>query len=157
MLIRRFVESEDESAFEQLIRGRLESLRRIIAAAGPKDPSDRDDVLQEVLIRIHRALRGYRFESSFSTWVFRITRNATLDLERKRRRARQGEFRVIRESRDTGANPENLAMESLRTTELKQLFYELDEKDRQLLILKEREALSTAENRENPRNSPRNR
>lgn len=144
-LIRRFVDSGDEAAFEELVRERLESLRRIVAAAGPRNTADREDILQEVLIRMHRALGSYRFESSFTTWLFRITRNTTLDLERKRKRSRERELRSFQETISGISNPEELALESLRTAELKRLFYELDEADRQLLVLREREGLSMVE------------
>lgn len=36
---------------------------------------DADDASQEVFIRVHRYLKGFRFESSFRTWLYRITVN----------------------------------------------------------------------------------
>ena len=146
-LIRRFVEYGDEASFEELVRLRLDSLLRIVAAAGPSDPADRDDVLQEVLVKVHRALAGYRFNASFTTWLFRIARNTALDLERGRRRARERELRAVRFAAEEApaADPETLALERLRAADLKRLFYELEETDRQLLVLREREGLSTAE------------
>ena len=147
-LIRRFVSEGDEGAFETLIRRRLPSLRRIVAAAGPRNAADRDDVLQEVLIRLHRALAGYRFDAPLNTWIFRITRNAALDAEKKRLRAGARELRAgVRETdpADRSAGPEELVLESERTRELKALFYRLGESDRQLLLLREKEGLSMEE------------
>src|SRR4030095_5346234 len=34
-----------------------------------------EDVLQNVFIKIYRALPGLRFESSLGTWIYRITHN----------------------------------------------------------------------------------
>jgi len=44
-----------------------------------------------------------------------------------------------------GADPEEQAIENIRTAELKNLFYRLGEKDRQLLLLREYEELSMDE------------
>ena len=147
-LIRRFVSEGDEGAFETLIRKRLPSLRRIVAAAGPREAADRDDILQEVLIRLHRALASYRFDAPLGTWIFRIARNAALDEEKKRRRARARELRAgtgDADPSDRSDGPEEMALASERTRELKALFYRLGESDRQLLLLREKEGLSMEE------------
>jgi RNA polymerase sigma-70 factor (ECF subfamily) len=46
---------------------------------------DAKDVLQEVLIKIHRNLQSFRNASRFSTWMYRITVNAAVDTLRKRK------------------------------------------------------------------------
>jgi len=144
-LIREFVLTGDESAFETLIRKHLPSLRRLVAAAGPKNQEDRDDVLQETLIRLHGALSSYRFDAPLTTYMFRIARNAALDMERKHRRIRDREERAALREPGKGADPEEQAIENLRAAELKNLFYRLGEKDRQLLLLREYEELSMDE------------
>lgn len=147
-LIRRFTEDGDPAAFETLIGQRLESIRRIVAAAGPRTPQDRDDTVQEVLIRLHRSLVGYRFDAPLTTWIFRIARNVALDEEKKRRRARAREISAFTgkttEEYDC-PGPEELVLERSRTEELKTLFYRLGESDRQLLLLREQEELSMDE------------
>lgn len=144
-LIRRFVNDGDEASFETLIRKHLPSLRRLVAAAGPKDPEDRDDILQETLMRLHKSLSNYRFEAPLSTYMFRIARYAALDLERKRKRSRERERRVFAMGPENRSDPEELAIEGARTAELKDLFYRLKETDRQLLLLREREGLGMDE------------
>lgn len=144
-LIRRFVEQGDESAFENLIRNHLPSLRRLVAAAGPRDPEDRNDILQETLIRLHKSLSTYRFEAPLSTYMFRIARHAALDLERSRKRNSERERRSAPELVEESLDPEELAIEGARTSELKNLFYKLKEPDRQLLLLREREKMSMEE------------
>jgi RNA polymerase sigma-70 factor (ECF subfamily) len=39
------------------------------------DYDDADDCAQEVFIKVSRSLKGFRFESSFKTWIYRITVN----------------------------------------------------------------------------------
>ncbi len=147
-LIRQFVEDGDSKAFETLVGRRLPSIRRIVAAAGPRETEDRDDAVQEVLIRLHRSLPTYRFDAPLTTWIFRIARNVTLDEERKRRRTRGREIRAFVAETETNENspgPEDQVLKKARTEELKELFYRLSEKDRQLLLLREQEELSMVE------------
>ena len=53
------------------------------------NPEDAQDCLQEAMIRIYRSIAGFKAQSSFSTWVYRITMNACLD-ELRRRKNRPG-------------------------------------------------------------------
>lgn len=48
------------------------------------------DVTQETFVRVHRHLARFRFEARFSTWLFRIARNAAVDEQR-----RQGQRRRV--------------------------------------------------------------
>ncbi len=72
----------DTASFEALVREFLPQLRRFAKGFSTLDA---DDVAQEALIKAYRSIRAYRFDSSFRTWLFRITRNACIDAERKRR------------------------------------------------------------------------
>jgi RNA polymerase sigma-70 factor (ECF subfamily) len=47
-------------------------------------PADADDVLQEVLVRVHRGLPGLRDDDRVAAWVYRIARNAIVDHVRAR-------------------------------------------------------------------------
>jgi RNA polymerase sigma-70 factor (ECF subfamily) len=55
---------------------------------GPRRGADLEDVVQEVFLRVHRALPRFRGESEITTWLYRITENvvrARLRKERLRR------------------------------------------------------------------------
>lgn len=53
-----------------------------------RNHSEADDVVQEVFLRVYRALPGFRFESSFRTWLITITtRQALSHLERMKAQA----------------------------------------------------------------------
>lgn len=54
----------------------------------PVSDEDRDDLLQATRMQIVRRLGTFRAESSFSTWLFRVTANEALMLMRSRRRHR---------------------------------------------------------------------
>lgn len=47
--------------------------------------ADADDVLQDVLVRVHRGIGSLRDEDRVSAWVFRVARNAIVDHVRARR------------------------------------------------------------------------
>lgn len=52
-------------------------------AAGQQD---REDLFQEVFLKIHKALPGFREESSLETWIFRIVVNTAINYIKKQKR-----------------------------------------------------------------------
>ena len=49
------------------------------------DRAEAEDAVQDVMVRIWRALPQFRGDSAFSTWVYAITRNRCLTMLRQRR------------------------------------------------------------------------
>lgn len=47
-------------------------------------PEDAEDATQEILIRVITGLAGFKGESGFRTWVFRVASNTLLSLGKKR-------------------------------------------------------------------------
>ena len=47
------------------------------------DRDDVEDVVQEVFIKVYRGLSKYRGDSKFSTWIYRIARNESINAVRK--------------------------------------------------------------------------
>jgi RNA polymerase sigma-70 factor (ECF subfamily) len=77
--------SGDRDALEQLLRlhhDRIHALARRITG----NDADAADATQEALIAIVRGLPRFDGRSSFSTWAYRVTANASLDELRRRRR-----------------------------------------------------------------------
>src|SRR5689334_18703031 len=57
--------------------------------------SNREDALevsQEVFMTIYNKLKGFRFESSFKTWVYRITANTAINFAKKHSRTKTVPF-----------------------------------------------------------------
>ena len=79
-LIRR-AQGGDLDAFCRLAR---EYERRVYALALHycRRPEDAEDLSQEVWLKAFRSLKGFRFESSFHTWLRRIMVNAFLNHRR---------------------------------------------------------------------------
>lgn len=60
-------------------------LRPFVAHRVP--PSDIDDVVQDVLVRMHRGLPDLRDDDRFSAWMFQVARNAIAEKGRNNARA----------------------------------------------------------------------
>ena len=50
------------------------------------NPSDHEDLFQEIVIQLWKAYPNFRGEAKFSTWAYRIGLNTALALFRKRKR-----------------------------------------------------------------------
>lgn len=59
-------------------------LRPFVAQRVPA--SELDDVVQDVLVRMHRSIASVREDDRFAAWMFQIARNAIIDAGRKRAR-----------------------------------------------------------------------
>jgi RNA polymerase sigma-70 factor, ECF subfamily len=71
-------------AFEQLVHIHdRDVLRLAFRITGSKN--DIQDIYQEVFLRIYKKLGSFRFECSFSTWIYRIVTNVCFDHLRKSR------------------------------------------------------------------------
>lgn len=72
--------------FDQLVKPyRRRTLVHIARVVG--NHSDADDVLQDSLIRVYRALRSFRGDACFSTWMYRIALNCALAFIARKRQA----------------------------------------------------------------------
>lgn len=100
------------AAFEELVR-RYD--RRVLSTAFryTGDRETAQDVYQEVFMRVHKAIDSFKFESRFSTWLFRVVTNVCLTLRQRDKSSRHiaidGEslYRAGREQ-DAGNVPRQL-------------------------------------------------
>lgn len=79
----RAVQRGEAGAMDALIRATYTSVyalcHRLLG-----DPADAADVTQEVYVRVLRSVLGFRAESSFGTWLHRVTVNACATALRRR-------------------------------------------------------------------------
>jgi len=77
----------DTAAFTRLFRRHVDRVRtHLTRLIGPV--SERDDLIQQIFLALHRALPTYRGDGALSTFLHRITVNAAYDHLRVRRRRR---------------------------------------------------------------------
>ena len=79
--------SGDPSAFNRLME-QHEHRMYAVALRMCANREDAQDCLQEAMLRVYRAIGSFKGQSSFSTWIYRITMNTCLD-ELRRRKNRQ--------------------------------------------------------------------
>lgn len=75
----------DMEAFELLVR-RYENKVYTVAYRFLGNHADASDLAQETFLRLYQALPGFRGDSSFMTWLYRITANACRDELRRQQR-----------------------------------------------------------------------
>jgi RNA polymerase sigma factor (sigma-70 family) len=89
----------DAGAFERLI-DRYQALVVHIVYRMITSKEDREDICQEVFMKIYRSLAGFRFESKLSTWISRVAYNTCMNHLDKKRELLLGEFRPDLETLD---------------------------------------------------------
>lgn len=108
-----------------------------------RDRAAAEDVAQEVFVKLWRSLAGYDGRASLSTWIYAITRNASISALRKRRRTvSMSEPTVAAEADavESDAPPPEAA-----DTQLWQLVEALPERQRQVVTLYYQDERSTDE------------
>ncbi len=88
----------DRSLLNGAVSGEAAALNALVVALRPQverqllrypvSEEDRHDLLQATLMQVVRRLASFRGDSSFSTWLFRVTANEALMLMRSQRRHR---------------------------------------------------------------------
>jgi RNA polymerase sigma-70 factor (ECF subfamily) len=81
----------DRQAFQQLYR-RYQRKCYAVAHGFLRNEEDALDIVQEAFIKVHRHLPKFEGQSSFYTWLYRITANLCIDRIRREKRHRESEF-----------------------------------------------------------------
>jgi RNA polymerase sigma-70 factor (ECF subfamily) len=71
-----------EKEFIELIKSHQGILHKICNIYFLKDPF-KEDYYQEMLIRLWKAYPGFKNQSAFSTWLYRVALNTAIDIIRK--------------------------------------------------------------------------
>jgi RNA polymerase sigma-70 factor, ECF subfamily len=74
----------NQAAFEQLVHT-YDQVVLGLALRLTGSASDAQDIHQEAFLKVYKKLNSFRFECSFSTWIYRIVTNVCLDHLRRNR------------------------------------------------------------------------
>src|SRR5436309_14884190 len=91
------VKAGDGDAYRVLVDRHSRSVFRL-AYRMTGNEQDSEDVVQETFLRAYKQLHRWEARSSFSTWLYRIAANYSLDLVRGRKR--HGEVPLAESSQD---------------------------------------------------------
>ncbi len=78
------IQAGDKGAFE-VLANRYSSLAYNLALKFTKNPTCAEEVVQNVLVTVHKKLSSFKGQSAFSSWFYRVTANASLMYLRKKR------------------------------------------------------------------------
>jgi len=147
------VQRGDKHAFDLLVSKYQRKLGRLISRF-VRDQSEAEDVTQEAFIKAYRALPGFRGESAFYTWLYRIGINTAKNylLANKRRAPTSTPFDTEESEsfEDAGLlhemnTPENELMSKQVVDVVQRSLQQLPEDLRSALTLREIEGLSYEE------------
>ncbi len=140
----------DPAAFEELIdcyqRKVLSTAWRMLG-----NREDARDAAQEVFLRVHKSLNGFRSDQDFAAWLYRIIVNVCRDHIRKRASHHQyASFESEREAGTlealaSGEDVEANAIKSQQRAMIAEALDTLSTKERSALVLRDLEGLSTEE------------
>jgi RNA polymerase sigma-70 factor (ECF subfamily) len=77
--------SDDKEAFRLLMERYQQQVFRV-AIGFVHSRQDAEDITQEVFIRVYRSLSSFKEKSLFSTWLYRITLNTSINYLNKNKR-----------------------------------------------------------------------
>lgn len=144
----------DSGALDALVRATYADVyalaRRMLA-----DPEEASDATQEVFVRVMRSVLGFRGESTFGTWLHRVTVNVCLTALKRRSRQRvtgqsAGDVSFAMPGDESGPvstepAPEDAAVTADLVARSEAALAGLPQDARTVVVLRDIEGLSTAE------------
>ena len=134
-------------ALTERYQGRL--LRVLVGMV--RNPEDAKDIAQDAFVRAFSNLQGFKGQSSFYTWLYRIAVNLVIDQQRREGRRRNSEFdeTVATDSPyvvdATGRDPFARVRDAELVRKVKDAIDELTPDHRAVILLREVDGLSYKE------------
>ena len=147
------IRAEDSALAAACLAGDMHAYERLYALHGAKmknlarnllgNPLDAEDAVQETFLKVQRSIGGFRGQSSFVTWTFRILVNTCHDARRSRLRKKE----VTADDTEQNPMPEQRAASTHPTLRLalERALATLTRHQRDVFLLYEVEGFSHAE------------
>ena len=153
------MEFDEKQLIERASRGEADAFNALLGAHEKQmyavalrmcqNRDDAQDCLQEAMIRVFRAISGFKGQSSFSTWLYRITMNTCLDeLRRRKNRPNTSLDNMVDlgwSPVDEGISPERHAMNSETRRQLNAAIARLPEDMRSAIVLRDIQGMTYEE------------
>lgn len=140
------------AAFEQLVLTYQTQVYNLaLRMAG--NPEDALDLSQEAFLKAWRGLSSYRFDSAFSTWLYRLTSNVCIDFRRRQKKQKSIPLQITDETGeerdlsipDTAPGPEETLLARSEREQVAQALSRLEPEYREALTLRVVNGLSYTE------------
>jgi len=134
----------DKNAYEELVLANQKNVYNL-AMKMTKNEEDALDISQEAFLKAYRRLEGFRGESKFSVWLYRLTYNLCIDFLRKNSAAKtisldyedtSGDIKPL-EIPDLRNLPEDNAIRSETRKNIAESINELPLNHREILVMRE--------------------
>jgi RNA polymerase sigma-70 factor (ECF subfamily) len=132
----------DQNALNELIR-KYQDRTYVYAYRLTRNQDDACDVVADAFLRVNNAIKNFKGNSAFSTWLYRIVTNCYLD-RRKRDRSRttvsldaniqHDQDEISREIEDPGDTPDESAERNQREVMLQKALSKLPEFQKAMII-----------------------
>jgi len=150
-VIRRVLDG-DGNAFEALVAAYEKNVYNL-ALRMTGNAQDAEDMAQEAFVKAYTSLPGFRGDSKFSVWLYRIVSNVCLDFLRRQNRRPASSLSLEDEDGeesqmdipDESQSPEQLLERSLTQEAVQRGLQSLSAEQRQILLLREIQGLSYEE------------
>ena len=151
MIIEQAIQG-DPNAFEQLVLTHQKAVYNL-ALRMVGNPEDAQDLDQEAFLKAWRGLKFFQFESSFSTWIYRLTSNTCIDFLRRQKKQKLVSTTVLNDDDqaeelllpDPDPLPEEQAILNEQRQSVVQAMNELEVEYREILTLRVVQGLSYTE------------
>ena len=132
---------QKEAAFTQLLKKHQQrvfyQIKRMV-----NDHDDADDIAQQVWIKVWNKLEGFKMESEFSTWLFRVAYNETLNfIEKQKKHSSHNQATDLLDYENASSESDHPKSSSIQIA-LEQAIKQLPEKQRFVFMLRYFEELS---------------
>ena len=134
----------DREAFGELVEQYRDTVYRL-AYRMCGNTYDADEAAQEAFVAAWRALPNFRGDAKFSTWLYRLTTNAAIDVMRREKRHQTvGDGEMI-DLADDADSPQETVERTEQQEAVQKALATLSEEYREVLLLRYMEELDYAE------------
>ena len=154
LLLRKAIDFNDQKAYAELVNLYQDSIYYLMMRI-VKNSDDAEDLTQETFGKAFRNLHAYSPQYAFSTWLYRIAVNNSIDYIRHKNNSPQcidddlfnmtSEQIIDRSSSNHTMTPEDVVMDKQRISMLRSAVQKLPEKYRKVVELRYYEELSYEE------------
>ena len=136
----------DRDAFQCLFEAYKDKVFSIAVYSSSGDRTVAEDVTQQIFLKLFTAIRQFRGDSEFTTWLYRLVVNACLDERRRRKRLLPWDTTTVAMKNPSQKKPQERHYARLEVSEAVQAAIgELKPKFRLPILLKYIEGLSYEE------------